>query len=349
MNPEEVRRLSQLTGRDLTKLAAPGGGPESAGRGDSTVAESPNFVDSVTPSGIEIRYHWVPKRKYEIRGPKGLVVTDFRDSTRWNEVPSVTTVLDVLNKPGLPWWGMKVGVRGVWELCRQDVLGSRSDWQTPYENRQVDPDWDYKGDAWIEIDEARVIDLLTRYKLTVNHQRDKAGDRGVVVHDAFETWCKTGIIPDPAMFAEEERGYVLGLRKFLTDIEPDSVAAEVMVGSLAHGYAGRYDARIYVPRKCEVVYKHTPKRGAHRAVLAPGTLLVDLKTSSGVYPSHELQLAAYELGSVECGYGPSDGRGIIHVMPDGNYEFFRARAEPQDFLDVLAAYRAIEKFKKKDR
>jgi hypothetical protein len=40
----------------------------------------------------------------------------------WREVPSVTTVLGILDKPGLPWWGMKIGVEGVLELVRRGRL-----------------------------------------------------------------------------------------------------------------------------------------------------------------------------------------------------------------------------------
>jgi hypothetical protein len=40
----------------------------------------------------------------------------------WVDVPSVTTALGILEKPALPWWGMKVGVEGVLELRRKREL-----------------------------------------------------------------------------------------------------------------------------------------------------------------------------------------------------------------------------------
>lgn len=293
--------------------------------GEGSVADpSPTFVDSVTPSGIEVRYHWAPKRKYELRGAGMPTGPDLARHVEpdWREVPSVTTVLDCLNKPGLTWWGMKMGVQGLITLHNE-----------------------HKRDLLVGDTVQDLIDLLTEHKLTVNHQRDKAGDRGVNVHDAFETWCKLGHIPDPTMFSEEEAGYVAGIVKFLRDVRPEPQAAEVMVGSLEHGYAGRYDARLYVPLKCEVVYKHTPKRGDHRAVLAPGTILCDLKTSAGIYPSHSRQLEAYEQASVECGYGPSDARGILHVTAEGNYEFVRSTAVFEDFRVVLDVWKSEQAMK----
>lgn len=40
----------------------------------------------------------------------------------WLEVPSVTSVLGVLEKPQLVWWGQGVGVDGVLELVRRGRL-----------------------------------------------------------------------------------------------------------------------------------------------------------------------------------------------------------------------------------
>ena len=44
-------------------------------------------------------------------------------------VPSVTQILGVLDKPGLPWWGMKVGVAGVCALI--DNGHGVLDWEHP--------------------------------------------------------------------------------------------------------------------------------------------------------------------------------------------------------------------------
>ena len=75
-----------------------------------------------------------------------------------------------------------------------------------------------------------VMALLVEHKLTVNHQRDKAGDRGSRVHDALETWAAMGTVPHPDDFSDEDRGYVQGLSDFLTTANIEPVAHEVMVG-----------------------------------------------------------------------------------------------------------------------
>ena len=279
------------------------------------------LASSITPSGIEVAYGVEPKRFYLVDG---------------QEVPSVTTVLGVLDKPGLPWWGMKVVVEGVLDLIKREILSGAAGPHLVYQ-----ADWGF-APATVET----VVYYLTAEKLTVNHVRDKASSRGLAVHDAFETWATTGNRPDPTIFPEEERGYVEGLIAFLDDVNPEPLAAEVMVGSVEHGFAGRYDVRLRITKECQVVFHRTPKKGPQYATLKPGVILGDLKTSKGVYDSHSLQLEGYELASVECGYEPTVARGILHVGPEGTYELVRSKASAQDFLNVLAVFRSLEAMKK---
>lgn len=321
----------------------PSQSPSSATEGQGEGQTPPEPITALTPAGIEIRYTSAPKRKYEVRHHPDQIhhplFSNYEGAFGWREVPSVTTVLDCLDKKGLSWWGMKVGVQGVQQLFAEGV---------------IDRNW-YGGDfldaeTYERLTLDQLIDLLTTHKLTVNHQRDKAGSRGVAVHDALETWARTGLRPDPKMFPEEEEGYVRGLLKFLDHVpsaEPE--ACEVIVGSLEYEYAGRYDLRIKTNQEHQVVYKRTPKRGDHFAVLAPGRLLTDLKTSSGVYPSHSRQLEAYEKASVECGYDPTDARGILHVTSDGHYEFVRSTAVFDDFLVVKRVWESEQDMKGRRR
>ena len=70
-----------------------------------------------------------------------------------------------------------------------------------------------------------------------------------------------------------------------------------------------------------------------------GSYLLDLKTSKRVYETHFLQLEAYEQASVECGYGPTDHRGVIHVTEDGRYEFvLNTDWTFEDFKSVRQTY-----------
>lgn len=263
-----------------------------------TEKPEPQYEVDITPSGLSIYYSWAPRRHYRLhQGDFDPVNEDF---TAWKEVPSVTNILGVLDKSGpLTWWGMKVGLEGALHLVRdQELLLT---------NYTVD----------------ELVDLLTEHKLTVNHQKDKAAERGVNVHGALEAWCETTTIPSPTQWQEPERGYVEGLVKFLAAIvhgRTRDVKAEVMVGSLGHLYAGRYDLRLTLERPVEVVTRTYPKRADKVKEIPAGRYLLDLKTSRRVYDSHFLQLEAYEKASVECGYEPTDYRGVIHVTADGKYE-----------------------------
>lgn len=289
----------------------------------------------VTPSGIEVYYQSKPKRLYRIRKASGTPDPDVY-APDWREVPSVTTVLGVLDKPALPWWGMKTGVQGVLSLYEDGLLVGNGSPETTY--------LAHNGFGRATVD--TVVDLLTMYKLTVNHVRDKAGDRGQSVHDAFEAWARTGLKPDPSIYPDEERGYVEGLLAFLADVPSiEPIAAEVLVASAEHGFAGRYDIRFRTWQPHDVVVHRTPKRGPTYRRLAPGMLLGDLKTSKGTYPTHALQLEAYEQASLESGYEPTTARAVLHVNADGTYELKRVKASIDDFLAVLNVWQRFQNAK----
>lgn len=302
---------------------------------------------STTPSGIEVLYQPAPKRLYMVRWAESCInepwFSNYEGAFEWIEVPSVTTVLGCLDKPGLPWWGMKVGIDGVLELVRREALRAM-EMEGGY--GLIHPyDWNYQV-ATVD----SVVGLLNEEKLTVNHQRDKAGDRGTAVHDAFEAWATTGQKPDPSIFPPEAQGYVVGLLEFLKDVHTaEPLGAEVMVGSIEHGFAGRYDVRFRTHEPHPVVVHRTPVRGPKYAILQPGVYLGDLKTSKDVYATHSLQLEAYEQASVECGYEPTVARGILNVSPEGTYKFVRSQAVFDDFLAVLSAYQALESIKERGK
>jgi hypothetical protein len=92
-----------------------------------------------------------------------------------------------------------------------------------------------------------------------------------------------------------------------------------------------------------MVTKVYPKRANKVEELPGGRYLLDLKTSSGVYQSHALQLAAYEGASVECGYEPTDYRAVIHVTKTGEYELVVTSATLEDFLAVRKTYEVLQR------
>lgn len=150
-----------------------------------------------------ITFEEEPRRRYLLDG---------------EQVPSVTQVLSILDKPALSWWGMCVGVEGVAQLHLQGV-------EVPWE------------------DTDGAVKLLTEHRLTVNHVRDAAATRGKSVHDALQAFAEHGTVPRPSDFPAEDRGYVQALARALMDLDPVCDATEVIVGSAEHRYAGRYDLR----------------------------------------------------------------------------------------------------------
>jgi hypothetical protein len=282
---------------------------------ESLIGEAYGVSTSLTPSGLEIYYQAGPKRLYKIRGESP---GNWRQED-WRVVPSVSTVLDILEKGGLSWWGMKVGVEGVIELGRREKLA---------------------------LDETadEIVALLTAEKLTVNHVRDKAADRGTNVHSALESWVETGITPNPDLFPESERGYVQGLVYFINDAHPTAIYSELMVGSAEHGFAGRFDLFANLDFSGEVVTKTYPKRTPLRETFQ-GTGLIDIKTSKSVYSSHHLQLAGYEGAMVEGGYPAPDWTAVLRLTDDGRYELVRGVATFDDFLAIKGAYDALKGIK----
>jgi len=317
--------------------------------GETKVLAGEAFASSVTPSGVEIEFHVEPKRQYKIRRPDPLLgkSTSGRSgytANDWIDVPSVTEVLNVLDKPALPWWGMRVGIEGTLAMLNMGLARSMKVQTGP---TSVQDAVVVEGElgVWHVAGTPEIEALLLKHQMTTNHVRDTAGQRGASVHDAFEQWAKTGEVPDVSIFPPHEQGYVRGLLAFLEDSMFQPEASEILVGSVKHGFAGRYDVRGAFPEEREVVKHRTPKRGAQYRQITPGSALLDLKTSKDVYASHCIQLEAYEGASVEDGYDPTGFRGVILVDADGNYKLVESWATYDDFLVVLAVHKAFEEMK----
>jgi hypothetical protein len=287
--------------------------------------DRPEIEEVTTPSGLEIRY--TEKKHLYFTRESG------DPPTEWRQVPSVSTVLKCLDKPALPWWGMKIGVAGVLELVREHGLRPELS----------------SVDEIVGVPGSKVKGLLTQHKLTVNHVRDAAGDRGVTVHDALEDFYVHAALPNPELWPESQRGYVTALLDFLRTVDFEPEATECIVASHpnAHGYAGRYDVRGRILKPVEVrVYadRYDPAKDVF-ATIPAGRYLNDLKTAKDVFLEHFLQLEGYEGASVECGYEETDVRGVLNVLADGRYQFVRSPATHADFLAVLACHNAISALK----
>jgi len=323
---------------DDCEASAPPAAP--AGPVDDRAPQESDATTDITPSGIEVLYQSKPKRLYRLRGPfttrdgEGYTEQHAAKEMEWREVPSVTTVLDVLAKGGLTIWGMRVGIKGVLGLFEEGHLSSAFDWDTDTERLALS--------AGEYADAVSVEALMKEHLLTTDKVKDSAADRGNVVHAALESWANSGKLPNPEGFGEVEKGYVQGIVEFIKDADPTPVRTEVMVGSVEHGYAGRYDIELQFKETRKV--RLTPKQKWQE--IEPGIYLADCKSSKGVYPStHFRQLAAYEAARIECGYPPTDAQYVLNVNGEGSYAFVRSTAVLNDFLAVLSVYKSDQSMK----
>ncbi|AHH98213.1 hypothetical protein [Kutzneria albida] len=157
-----------------------------------------------------------------------------------------------------------------------------------------------------------------------NQKRDDAAVRGTYVHELVVPLANG----EPVDVPEHVAPYVRGALAYLDDWQPTTVLAETVVASYTHLYCGTLDSIQDVP--------------------GLGRVLVDWKTSNGIYGNHALQLPAYRFAEVyldehdvEHPMIPVEGAYILHIKPD-DYELIPITAEREQhdlFVEVLDVYR----------
>lgn len=229
------------------------------------VTVEPGDVVVDLPNG-EVVYYRDPSHRY------------FRLTENGKEpLTAVTSVLSVLDKPGLLSWVRKVTLEG------------KNYWEA----------------------------------------RDEASTRGTSVHTALELLARDGTVPMLADFPEDDRGYIQALAAWWVDAAPKVIATEVIVASVEHRFAGRFDLL------AEINGRRT---------------LVDLKTSKRIFPVENFsQLAAYELASVESGYPETECQMIVRVGENGKFEVAESCASAADFLGIKAAFDAQKRIEKEHK
>lgn len=134
---------------------------------------------------------------------------------------SVTSALQVIDKPGLRDWYERISARDAVRATRE---GEMTD---------IDPDRDEDG--------RETQKRLQELGLGAMKARDAGADRGSAVHEALLAYCTLGTIPDLEDFEDGQRGYVEGLCAWLAVARPTPIVTECIVGSALHGFAGRFD------------------------------------------------------------------------------------------------------------
>jgi hypothetical protein len=167
-----------------------------------------------------------------------------------------------------------------------------------------------------------------------NRERDAAGVRGTAVHDLAEKI----IHGTPVDVPEELYPYVDGYVRFLDSFRVEPVLVEKTVAHRGMGYAGRFDAIVRLP-----------------GLNGSDPVMVDLKTSNGVYRETKAQCAAYSLADF---YVEQDNPGtelalpeiqasyVAHITPEGTFlhPLARDRAELLEHFEVFKHAHAIYRF-----
>lgn len=128
---------------------------------------------------------------------------------------SVTTVLDTMNKPALVPWATKVTAAAAWQnLPRMNAAS---------------------------LDQAKVDELTREIRDEIDVVRERASDLGTRVHALAEAHILGRPEPDDPEAAPYVKQYLRFLSEFGVDIERDVEATECTVIHPEHGYAGTLD------------------------------------------------------------------------------------------------------------
>lgn len=202
------------------------------------------------------------RRAYHLVAPDG----------KRTRLPSVTTVLGVLEKRALYRWHEAKGCEGTIRAIRAGEL---------------DPH---------ECDIGEAIEVVRLLDLGADAEKKKAADRGLDVHGALEQWCRTGELPAAGELRIDARPYLRGLARWLLSADPLPVQVERIVAHPTLLYAGRYDLLAVVDGRLTLLDLKTSKSGlpypeAHtqlqaywQAELAVGVEGIELAQAVGVSP-----------------------------------------------------------------
>jgi len=152
---------------------------------------------------------------------------------------------------------------------------------------------------WDELAALPVSERIETIKRAPWERRDAAALRGTEIHELGERLVAGEPVEIPDAFLGPVNAYARFLDRF--DVQP--ILVERPVANVSHEWAGTFDLR---------------------ARLYDGTdWLLDLKTGSGVYETHAIQLAAYAHAEIYVDNGgevrawdPPQRCGVVHLTSD---------------------------------
>lgn len=254
------------------------------------------------------------------------------------QVPPVSEILDYLPK-WLAAWAEANGIKGMQELVRRAI-----------KNGPNSPDW--QAGEVVPVDLSRLslddhkfnLGLIEGMGMDSTSIKNAAADRGTTVHAAYRGWVLTGVLPNPADYTGEVKGYIASLRMLCNALSGtyETILCEEPLCSVQYGFAGTPDHFVTLKRPVElqtggnVGPGKRPKFTTFPAGIKP---IIDLKTSKQVFMSHTYQLSAYELMANELSVGEPTHRWVVLIKPDGaGYNVKEQPDRIQGFLGALAIY-----------
>jgi hypothetical protein len=170
------------------------------------------------------------------------------------------------------------------------------------------------------------FDMVKALADVPNQVRDAAGVRGTEIHDYAEDLLHGREVEVP----DELRPYVDGYLKLIDDWDITPVLTETSVGNRKDWYVGRLDSIVRI------------------GALGNCLVLLDWKTSRGVYGETALQTAAYaraefyvtdDAPDVEIPLPQVERTMVCHITPDGSYLYDLAEttAEIDRHYDLFIA------------
>lgn len=167
--------------------------------------------------------------------------------------------------------------------------------------------------------------MLTNTPESADEIKKATADFGTLMHDAYQRLLLGDEVNLEEDFTDtKSKRNIMSFHRWFYKFAPDAktIQAEHTVASVSHKFAGTLDL----------------------AVEKDGELfIIDFKTTSGIYYSHELQLTAYKMAYEEMYKRKVDKVAIVRTgtRHKDEYEFKEVERDPQEFLNVYQTYLSL--------
>jgi hypothetical protein len=250
------------------------------------------------------------------------------------QLPSVTTILNCINKPALVGWAAKEERLAVSDAAA-DLYADTV--RLPHQLPRA----------------AYLLALEQRLGKTKAHVKAlaKASEIGTQAHRLIEWTLKRDlgqvVGPEPTV-VDAALWAVMAFQDWARAVQLTPRAIEQTVYSRAHAYAGTMDllADLHAPALLRVLEAQgpvAPELAAWLTTRETATALIDFKTGKAIYAESALQSVAYQRALAEMGHGRADGGLIVRLPKVTSDPGFEVAVVPpaRDLFPTFVAARAL--------